>query len=88
MDEVNTAADRERRIRGLMERLGVDEGRANFIVDLADGKTRGDVVGLSDDERRALGLDRSALDDLDDERASPVPAAATSSTEGDRAGES
>ena len=79
---------RAERIRRFADEFSLTEDEATFYIDLADGKHKGDIVGLSDDERRALGLDRSALDDLDDERASPAPAAATSSTEGDRAGES
>lgn len=67
---MSTTEDRQRRMRALMDRLGVDEGKAAFIVDLADGKTKGDIVGLTDEERRRMGLDRS-LTDLEPVTASP-----------------
>ena len=54
--------EREERIRRLVEEYGLPEAEARFAVDLADGKTMGDIVGLTDEQRRAWGLDRPIVD--------------------------
>ena len=68
MDSVTTSQSRSDRIRRFIDLYGLTEDEAIFFVDLADGKHKGDIVGLTDEERQRLGLDHSALDDLDTER--------------------
>ena len=65
MDHVTTARSRTERIRRLVEDYGLDEEEATFAIDLADGKTQGDIESdppLTDEERERLGLGRSLLD--------------------------
>jgi hypothetical protein len=60
MDHSTTDPVRLARIREVMARYGVDESEAAFMLDLADGKTRGDLggpEGLTDEERERLGLE-------------------------------
>ena len=65
MDHVTIAPSRAERIRQLVEEYGFDEDEAAFAIDLADGKTKGDIESdppLTDEERERLGLGRSLLD--------------------------
>jgi hypothetical protein len=75
MDSVTTSQSRAERIRRYIDLYGLTEDEAIFFVDLADGKHKGDVVGLTDEERRRMGLDHSALDDLDSDWEAPTSAA-------------
>ena len=58
-------------IREIAARYGVDEHEAAFMLDLAEGKTRGDLggpEGLTDEERERLDLEPWPI---------PIPAAST-----------
>ncbi|HEY7037016.1 MAG TPA: hypothetical protein VH482_37145 [Thermomicrobiales bacterium] len=60
MDHLTTDPPRSARVREVMARYGVDEDEAIFMLDLAEGKSRGDLGGpdgLTDEQRVALGLD-------------------------------
>jgi hypothetical protein len=60
MDHLATDPTRLTRIRDVMTRYGVDADEAAFMLDLAEGTSRGDLggpEGLSDEQRIALGLD-------------------------------
>jgi hypothetical protein len=82
MDSVATSHSRDERIRRFIDLYGLTEDEAIFFVDLADGKHKGDIVGLTDEERRRLGLDHSALDDLDAGWKAPGVAPAADRTSG------
>jgi hypothetical protein len=78
MARVMPTTDRAADVRMVMERLGVDEVQAEFIVALAYGEVDGDVEfsrPVTAEERRRMGLDivigeESELD-LDDDDDAP-----------------
>ncbi len=69
-------ATRQDRINRLRDDYGLGIGEAEFAVDLADGKTHGDIVGLSDEQRVEWGLGRP----MTDERTLPAPVPAGAPT--------
>lgn len=57
MTDTSTST-RDQMIQEAMTLFGVDRETATFMVRQGLGEITGDIVGLSPDERRALGLDQ------------------------------
>lgn len=83
MDAMRREGDRAVRIRRLMDEFGLPEDEAIFAVDLADGTHAGDIVGLTAEERRRIGLDHP-IDDLAGDRSAPASVGVSSGTGGSR----
>lgn len=78
MDPLTTVRGRAEQVRQMVEEYGLAEEEAEFFMDLAEGKTQGDIESdppLTDEERAQLGLGRSLLD-IEPVTAHPKPASA------------